>query len=126
MANHQRRSILGGDHNIVELSPDAAVVSQTLRNNLGPELGTVVWLPARRLPAFPDGKDRFWLVVGLERTVGGKPGLVHLAPGSTKPSRGPTILDVEAGECALYRAKTRSRSVSCGFRDQFRLLGGTR
>jgi hypothetical protein len=70
-------------------------------------VGDVWWLPEEKV-GFPGGKDRFCLIVALERPPGARvPARAHYVVGSTR-SGGPPAIVVEAGEANL-RKRTHFR-----------------
>jgi hypothetical protein len=91
---------LGGEHDIVDLPPDALARLRAYKARLV-QVGDVCWLPAKHVGFFPGGKDRFCLVVGIEPTTGSVPGLRHIVCGSTQRMIGPKAICVAAGDCGL-------------------------
>jgi hypothetical protein len=62
-------------------------------------VGDIWWIP-EALAKYPGDKDRFCLIVAIERPTGGAGAVVHFVAGSTSSSRSNTI-KVHAGSCGL-------------------------
>ncbi len=66
------------------------------------DVGDVWWLPEKQA-CYPGGKDRFCLIVALERSPGAQGAArAHYVVGSTQ-SGGPPVIVLEAGEANLRR-----------------------
>jgi hypothetical protein len=89
----------GGVADVAMTLPEHALAQLRALQEQMLAVGDIWWMP-ETLAQYPGGKDRFCLLVALERPPGGSGAVVHFVAGSRNRSKANTI-KVDSGSCGL-------------------------